>query len=141
LGREEGALATALAKQALPDAAAAALAALRASLRERWDAVAAAALALDKTLDRPIETARNQALHAADEMEKRLVAAVKRRSETALQQLARTRTALFPDGEPQERVLTAASFLARYGGELLPVLEGAARAHAARLLEAAPARA
>jgi len=139
LAREESALATALAREALPEGAAAALGALRASLRERWGAVLEAALALEKTLERPIETARNQALHAADEMEKRLVAAVKRRNETALQQLARTRTALFPGGEPQERVLTAASYLARYGRELLPVLDAAAREHAGRLLEAAPA--
>ena len=74
-----------------------------------------------------------------DEVEKRLVAALKRRNETALQQLARTRTSLFPGGEPQERVLTAASWLARYGRDLLSVLAAAAREHAGRLLDAPPA--
>ncbi len=74
-----------------------------------------------------------------DEVEKRLVAALKRRNETALQQLARARTSLFPEGEPQERVLTAASYLARYGRALLALLQAAAREHAGRLLEAAPA--
>jgi len=36
-----------------------------------------------------------------------------------LSQLARARAALMPGGKPQERVLTIASFLARYGGALL----------------------
>jgi len=138
-GRGEGALATSIARDALPEDAAAALVALRAALRDRYAAVLDAALALEKTLERPIETARNQALHGADEVEKRLVAAVKRRSETALQQLARARASLFPEGAPQERVLTAASFLARYGRDVLPALAAAAREHAGRLLDAPPA--
>ncbi len=136
LGRDEGALATALAKESLPAGAASALAALRTALAERYAAVLAAAAGIEKTLERPIETSRNQALHAVDEVEKRLVAALKRRNETAVQQLARTRTSLFPDGAPQERVLTAANYLARYGRELLPALQAAAREHAGRLLEA-----
>jgi len=136
LAQDEGALATALAKDALPADAAGALAALRSALAERYRAVTEAALALEKTLERPIETARNQALHAVDEVEKRLVAALKRRNETALQQLARTRTGLFPGGEPQERVLTAASYLARYGPDLLAPPWAAAREQAGRLLDA-----
>ena len=139
LAQDEGALATALAKDALPADAAGALAALRSALEERYRAVTEAALAIERTLERPIETVRNQALHAVDEVEKRLVAALKRRNETALQQLARTRTGLFPGGAPQERVLTAASWLARYGRDLLPVLVAAAREHAGRLLDAPPA--
>ncbi|HVO33978.1 MAG TPA: bacillithiol biosynthesis cysteine-adding enzyme BshC [Gemmatimonadales bacterium] len=139
LAQDESALATTLAKESLPQDAAGALAALRAALQERYAAVLEAAVGVEKTLERPIETARNQALHAADEVEKRLVAALKRRNETALQQIARARTTLFPGGEPQERVLTAASYLARYGRELLPALAAAAREHAGRLLEASPA--
>ena len=44
---------------------------------------------------------------------------LKRRQETELGQLARARTAVFPGGKPQERVLTVAPFLARYGTGLL----------------------
>ncbi|MGA2384763.1 MAG: bacillithiol biosynthesis cysteine-adding enzyme BshC [Gemmatimonadales bacterium] len=139
LARDESTLATALAKDALPADAAGALAALRAAIGERYVAVLEAARRLESTLERPIETVRNQALHAVDEVEKRLVAALKRRNETALQQLARTRASLFPGGEPQERVFTTASYLARYGRELLPVLAAAAREHAGRLLDAPPA--
>ena len=138
LARPEGELASALLRDALPREAAGALGALRSALDERWAAVRAAASGIERTLERPVETARNQGLHAVDEIEKRLVAALKRSNETALQQLARARTNLYPDGKPQERVLTAASYLARHGRPLLETLHLAARAHVERLLEAAP---
>ena len=138
LARPEGELASALVRDALPADAAGSLAALRRALDERYAAVQAAAVGVERTLERPVETARNQALHAVDEIEKRLVAALKRSNETALQQLARARASLFPGGKPQERVLTAASYLARHGRPLLETLRQAARAHVERLLEAAP---
>jgi bacillithiol biosynthesis cysteine-adding enzyme BshC len=136
--RPEGELASAIAREALPADAAEALGALRGALDERWAAVRQAAVAVERTLERPVETARNQAMHAADEIEKRLVAALKRNNETALQQLARARASLFPDGKPQERVFTAASYLARHGRPLAAMLHEAARVHVERLLEAAP---
>jgi uncharacterized protein YllA (UPF0747 family) len=71
-------------------------------------------------------------------VEKRLVASLKRANEQAIQQVARARANLYPDGQPQERVLTAASYLARYGRPLLTALLDAARAHVGRLLEAHP---
>ena len=43
---------------------------------------------------------------------------LKRRQETELGQLARARAAVFPNEKPQERVLTVAPFLARYGPAL-----------------------
>jgi len=138
LARPEGELASALLRDALPADAAGALAALRSALDERYAALRAAATGVERTLERPVETARNQARHAVDEIEKRLVSALKRNNETALQQLARARANLYPEGKPQERVLTAASYLARHGRPLLDTLHEAARAHVRRLLEAAP---
>jgi len=138
LARPDGELATALAREALPADAAEALAALRADLQRRYAAVSEAAVRLERTLERPVETARNQAVHAVDEIEKRLVAALKRNNDTALQQLARAKASLFPADKPQERVFTAATYLARHGRPLLAMLHEAARAHVERLLEAAP---
>ena len=138
LAQPEGALASALARDALPAEAAEALAALRAAMLERYAQVQEAAVRLEPTLQRPVETVRNQALHGVDEVEKRLVASVKRANEQALQQVARARANLFPGGEPQERALTVASYLARYGRALLDTLRDAARAHVQRLLEAGP---
>lgn len=138
LARPEGELASAIAREALPPDAAEALAALRGALDERYAAVREASVRLERTLERPVETARNQAVHAVDEIEKRLVTALKRNNETALQQLTRARASLWPDGQAQERVLTAASYLARHGRPLLALLHEAARGHVERLLEAAP---
>ena len=56
------------------------------------------------------------------EIEKKLIASLKRESETLLRQISRARDAVYPRGEPQERVLTLASFLIRYGPGLLDAL-------------------
>ncbi|MGD0484670.1 MAG: bacillithiol biosynthesis cysteine-adding enzyme BshC [Gemmatimonadales bacterium] len=138
LARPEQELAGEAAREALPASATGALAALRASLEAGYAALAREAGALDRTLERPVESARNQALGATHEIEKKLVAAAKRANETALQQLLRARVSLYPDGHPQERVYTAASFLARYGSAFVELLLTAAREHAGSLLEARP---
>jgi bacillithiol synthase len=136
LARPEADLVRDVAREALPGSAVAALAALRASLSDGYAALQREVAAVDRTLERPVETARNQALAATQDVEKRLLAAQKRTSETAIQQVTRARTALYPDGRPQERVYTVGSFIARHGDEVLAVLAAAARAHARQLLEA-----
>jgi uncharacterized protein YllA (UPF0747 family) len=80
---------------------------------------------IDPTLARPTQAVRQQALGGTQEIEKKLVQHLKRRQETELGQLARARTAVLPTGKPQERVLTVAPFLARYGPELLGDLTAA----------------
>jgi len=135
LARPEHVLAGAVLKDVLPTPAAEALDGLRRALSDGFGALSREAAGIDKTLERTVESARNQALGATQEIEKKLLAALRRTNDTALQQLARARTALFPDGDPQERVLTVASFTARYGGEVMEVLASAAHAHADRLLE------
>ncbi len=135
LARPEGELASAVVRSSLPADAASALERLRRALAEHYDTLARAATAIEPTLQRPVETARNQALHGAEEIEKRLIGALKRNNEATLQQLARARANLFPGGQPQERVLTIASYLARYGRAFLDVLREAAAAHARALLE------
>jgi bacillithiol biosynthesis cysteine-adding enzyme BshC len=136
LARPESDLVRDAARDALPEAAVAALAALRASLTDGYAALQREVALVDRTLERPVESARNQALAATHDVEKRLLAAQTRSSETSIQQLTKARAALFPDGRPQERVYTVATFLARFGGEVLLALATAARSHAGRLLEA-----
>jgi uncharacterized protein YllA (UPF0747 family) len=87
-----------------------------------------------------VEGARNQALSASSELEKKLVAAFKRSNDTTLQQVLRARTQLFPGGAPQERVVTVASLLARHGRPLLEDLFASAREHARGYLEAPSGR-
>jgi bacillithiol biosynthesis cysteine-adding enzyme BshC len=136
LARPEGELASRIVRSDLPQGATRALAALRAALEERYGAVRNEAAAIDRTLERTVESARNQALVAAAEIERKLVHHLKRQNETLVQQLARAREQLYPEGRPQERVLTVASFLARHGTAVLDLVRDAARDHAGRLLEA-----
>jgi hypothetical protein len=79
--------------------------------------------AVDPTLERAVQAARNSAQGGTRDVEKKLVAALKRANETLVGQVARARTALFPAGQPQERVFTYASFAIRYGPALLDALE------------------
>jgi uncharacterized protein YllA (UPF0747 family) len=78
---------------------------------------------VDPTLARTVQSARNSALSGTQEIEKKLLASVKRESEGLVRQITRARAAVHPRGEPQERVLTLASFLIRYGPALLEDVE------------------
>jgi uncharacterized protein YllA (UPF0747 family) len=120
-----GALESRLVRSQLPAEAVEALARLRTAIEEGYGVLEHAATEIDSTLGRPTQAARQQALGGTQEIEKKLVHHLKRRQETELGQLARARTAILPTGKPQERVLTVAPFLARYGPELLLNLTGA----------------
>ena len=96
---------------------------------------------IDPTLARPTQAVRQQALGGTQDIEKKLVQHLKRRQETELGQLGRARTAIVPNGKPQERVLTVAPFLARYGPGLLPELLDAFQAWYRGALEAPSQRA
>jgi bacillithiol biosynthesis cysteine-adding enzyme BshC len=114
-----GALEARLVRSQLPAEATGALAELRAALESQYDVLARAAEAIDPTLARPVQGARQQALGGTQDVEKKLVQHLKKRQETELGQIAKARAAVMPNGKPQERVLTVAPFLARYGPALL----------------------
>jgi uncharacterized protein YllA (UPF0747 family) len=120
-----GALEARLVRSQLPVEALDALERIRTSLEREYGVLEHAATEIDPTLARPTQTARQQALAGTQDVERKLVQHLKRRQETELGQLARARTAIVPNGKPQERVLTVAPFLARYGAELLPQLTDA----------------
>jgi uncharacterized protein YllA (UPF0747 family) len=103
----------------LPPELAASLKELRADVEARFARISGEVQQLDPTLERTVQSARNAALAGTNEIEKKLIASVKRSQGTLLSQLARARAALSPGGKPQERVLTVGSFIARYGGGLL----------------------
>src|SRR6266545_1296875 len=117
-----GALEARLARADLPPDLATGLATLRAELESRYAAIGNAVQHVDPTLERTVQSARNAALAGTHEIEKKLVASLKRSHGTLVSQLARARAALMPQGQPQERVLTASSFLARYGPDLLDAI-------------------
>lgn len=120
---QPGALENRIAKADLPPDLAAALESLRADVQTRFARISGEVQQLDPTLERTVESARNAALAGTHEIEKKLVASLKRTQGTLVSQLTRARAALAPLGKPQERVLTVASFLARYGGSVLDDIE------------------
>jgi len=129
----EGQLEQRLVRGDLPDAAEAALTAIRDALEREYGVLRDAATAIDPTLQKPVESARNAALAGARDIEKRLIGHLKQRNETLVQQLARVRAALFPLGKPQERVLGVPPFLVRYGREFLTSALAEVRAWATAL--------
>ncbi|HVH09444.1 MAG TPA: bacillithiol biosynthesis BshC [Gemmatimonadales bacterium] len=119
-----GELEARLVRDALPPETLATFAALRRDLETHYARLRDAAVRFDPTLERTIASARNAALAGTETIEKKLVASVKRlEGEALVRQIARARAALYPEGQPQERVLTLASFLIRYGPGLVDALE------------------
>ena len=111
---QPGVLESRVAKADLPPDLAAALESLRADVQTRFARISGEVQQLDPTLERTAGT---------NEIEKKLVASLKRTQGTLVSQLTRARAALAPLGKPQERVLTVASFLARYSGSVLDDIE------------------
>ncbi|HEX3235609.1 MAG TPA: bacillithiol biosynthesis cysteine-adding enzyme BshC [Gemmatimonadales bacterium] len=130
-----GALEARLVRSQLPSEAVEALGSIRAALESGYDRLAHAAATIDPTLTRPIQGVRQQAVAGTQDVEKKLVQHLKRRQETELGQLAKARAAVLPNQKPQERVLTVAPFLARYGPGLLQELAAAIEGWYALALE------
>jgi uncharacterized protein YllA (UPF0747 family) len=84
-----------------------------------------------------VQGVKNQALGGLQDIEKKLVQHLKRRQEVELGQIAKARTLVLPENQPQERVLTIASFLGRYGPTLVAELSQAIEAWYAAALEGA----
>ena len=112
-----------LAREAMPPELADTLVRLRAELDLHYGRLGTEVARLDPTLERTVQSARNAALAATHDIEKKVVASLKRANETLAGQLARARAALAPEEKPQERVLTVASFLVRYGPEFVDAIE------------------
>jgi len=132
-----GTLEARLVRSQLPGEAVEALQAIRAAVEEGYTVLEKSASRIDPTLERPVQGARHQALAGTQEIEKKLVQHLKRRQETELGQIGRARTAVLPGGKPQERVLTLAPFLARYGPALVEDLREAIEGWYAGALEGA----
>jgi uncharacterized protein YllA (UPF0747 family) len=121
----------------LPEDVSRTLETLRQALTAGYDALVESAAAIDPTLTRPVQGVKHQALSGLLDIERKLVQHLKRRQETELGQLGKARTLVLPDNQPQERVLTVAPFLARYGPSLIGELSEAIESWYATALEGA----
>lgn len=120
-----------LAKAALPLEAGAALRSLRAAIRTD-------VARLDGHLAGPtLDGARDQLLRRTDRLERRLLAAIKRKESEAIAAIGAARAVLYPFGHLQERALNIVPFWSRHGDELIIAIRAACAAHARRLIEGA----
>ena len=111
-----------IAREEVPEDVRRALGQLRGSIGEGSTRLLDAAQKIDSTLKGPVTHARNAALAAVQDLERKIVQSVKRENEVALGQLEKSHLHLFPEGKPQERVLNSMYYLARYGNPFIEAL-------------------
>lgn len=112
-------------------------------LRDRIDheaSVLARVLADEEGLLPPAVTdgLRRQMTWRAERLERRLVAALKRRDDGMRRDVATLRGALYPGGVRQERALNLVPILARHGQGVVEAMRMAARRHAEALVHGRP---
>jgi bacillithiol biosynthesis cysteine-adding enzyme BshC len=111
-----------IARDEVPEGVRRAIEGLRASLGKGVGDLQEAVKGVDPTLKGSVQHLRSQAMSALDDLERKVLQAVKRENETALAQLEKAQLHLFPGGIPQERVVNPFYYLARYGGAFLEEL-------------------
>lgn len=136
LALPDGQLERRLVQDDMPPAAREAITQLRRTLPAQYQALRDAAVAIDPTLKKPVESAQGTALNGLKDLEKRLVSHLKQNNDILLQQVAKARHNLYPGGKPQERVLNAVPYLIRYGRGFLDAASEAADTWAAALVSA-----
>jgi bacillithiol synthase len=85
---------------------------------------------------RVVDGAEGQLMHRVDRLERRVLAAAKRREVEIVEHVDAAHAAIYPLNDPQERVLNLLPMLAREGPGLLDAMRRAARSHADSLVEA-----
>jgi bacillithiol synthase len=125
-----------LVKERLPSAITAALERCRAALAEAAGDLAHAVSETTPPLlpDAVVQGARREIANRLDRLERRVLAAAKRRHAELMRDVATARASLFPLGKPQERLLNFMPMLARHGRPLLGAMRSRAGEHASRLV-------
>lgn len=123
-----------IAERALPASARAVIEQAKEQAASLGSALASLAAA-DKVIDaRVAEGHARRASWLAERLERRILAAVKRRETDAMFALGSARASLYPFGVRQERALNFIPLLARYGPALLDDMQAAAAVHARQLI-------
>lgn len=119
LGRPFHEISSALARDEVPESVRRAIASLRGAIGKGVGELQVAVREVDPTLKGPVQHVRSQGFAALEDLERKVVHAVKRENEIALAQLQKAQLHLFPEGKPQERVMNPFYYLVRYGGAFL----------------------
>jgi bacillithiol synthase len=118
-------LASRIARDELPAGVTTALLELRRSVTEGYATLIEPAAGIDPTLRGPLESARNASHKHIEDAERKILHHLKKQNEIGLEQLRKASTNLFPEGEPQERVIGLINYLGRYGRALLGAIHDA----------------
>lgn len=89
----------------------------------------------DAALERSVGSMKAGVELKLERLERRLAAATKRAGTPRLRDVRLVQASLYPDGTPQERVLSFAPYLARYGGTLTDAILAAAGHHASIIVQ------
>ncbi len=119
LARPHHELAGRLLREDLPEGIRRELGGFRGALARHTKALADVVGDLDSTLEPTVAQLQSQGFAQLDEVERKVVQALKRENEIALAQLAKAQDHLFPEGKPQERIMSPWYYLFRYGGDLV----------------------
>lgn len=119
--QDEHALNTLLEGQ-LPASVEQALGDTETTLHDRFTRLRAAVPVLDPTLDGAVQSVASRLEHEMRGLRTKVIHAAKRRNETLRRQFIRTQQLTFPGGHPQERTVSVAWFMNRYGPALVPRL-------------------
>jgi bacillithiol biosynthesis cysteine-adding enzyme BshC len=103
----------------LPADAVTALAALRSTVSPSFSTLVGTAGAIDPTIERSLTSIGRRAAEQVDRAEQKLVNHLRKRQSVEARQILRARELVQPLGQPQERVVTLAPWLAKYGPSLL----------------------
>lgn len=116
------------ARDGMPDELKDGLKRWRKGLESRARDVSGASAAIDPVLQGAVTKARNAGLAALGALEKKVIRAIKRRSDTVASQIAKAGVNLWPGGKPQDRVLSPLQYTMRYGPDFVTVLRERIRA-------------
>jgi len=131
--REPHAVEGRLARAAMPAGVASALERLREAVDRQSAALATDPDASALIPGAAVEGARRSLLARILRLERRYLAAVKRRDADLTRQVATARAHLYPDGKRQERALNLLPMLARHGPPLIAAMRACALSHARAL--------
>lgn len=113
--RDAESLLSRFAREQLPEEVRSTVEAWRRAVEGRGGELANAAAAVDQALRGAVMKARNASLATLGSLEKKIVRVAKRNAGTTRAQIAKAQVNLWPEGSPQDRVLSPLQYLMRYG--------------------------
>ena len=125
--RDRDLLLARFARDAMPRDVAETLEGWRRGLMARALELSDASAAIDPVLQGAVTKARNSGLAALGALEKKVIRAVKRRSETLTAQIDKAWVNLWPVGKPQDRVLSPVQYTMRYGPDFVSMVQAGIR--------------